>query len=208
MRVKYIILLSFLFVFSCSKNKIETEEIAVISSVYNNLPKIIPPPPAVDEGYDIQKSNDSKPRFLEHRYAINAQFQSQELSSNNINLFFKHKSDKLFDKVSVDSTLFSLTKKIKFIKHDKLLDKNLLDQYLGDNLLYLNQKVISREEKQKHNINAIISFSRVAFDMGYNYAAVCVDLYYDKLASSSTVYILQKINNKWVIKYTQVGEVS
>lgn len=207
MRVKYIILLSCLFVFSCSKNKIEVEEIAVISSVYNNLPKIIPPPPSV-EGYSIQKSNDSKPRFLEHRYAINAQFQSHELSSNNINLFFKHKSDKLFDKVSVDSTLFSLTKKIKFIKHDKLLDKNLFNKSVNDDLVYLNQKVISREEEKKYNINAVISFSRVAFDMGYNYAAVCVDLYYDKLASSSTVYILQKINNKWVIKYTQVGEVS
>lgn len=208
MRVKYIIFLSFLFVFSCSKNKVEIEEITVIALIYNSLPKAIPPPPNVNNGDSIQKKNISDPKILELKYAVNTEFQSHDLGYNNINLFFKHKSEKLFDKVSLDSTLFSLTKEIKSIKHNKLIDENLLNDYVGDDLVYLNQKTISREEKKKYNINAVISFSRVAFNIEYNYAAVCVNLYYDKLASSSTIYILQKINDKWVIKYTQVGKVS
>ena len=77
-------------------------------------------------------------------------------------------------------------------------------------MLYLNQRFVSKEgkEKEKYSITGIISFSRVSFNKQYNKAAIGVGIHGGRLNSSFTIYILEKVENKWEVKYYLTIEVS
>jgi len=80
----------------------------------------------------------------------------------------------------------------------------LLKKYLNKDIVLINQKTINKEIKERYGINRLLSFSRVAFNENYTKAAIGVVNFGGKLDSSFTIYILEKNENKWQIKYYQI----
>ena len=196
------IVLLLLFIISCQTYNENSEEIEVLATIYNALPKEIPPPPLkneIDSIYIKQK---------ELRYAVYNRFINLETRDYVSNVFYKYKSEVLFDEVLIDSVSIQLARSLKGLDHNKNFNKKEFNKYVSDNLIYINERFPNREDKRKHNIDEIISFSRVAFDITRSKAAVCVGIYYDKLTTSQTIYILEKEDDKWKIKFIEVVEIS
>lgn len=205
LKQSYIVLL-FLFIISCQPYNKNSEETAVLGTIYNAMPKVIPPPPLKKGDMNTKVSNHHK--LLKHRYAVYQEYIKMESTSNVSNVFYKYKSEILFEKVQIDSVLIRLTRSLGKQNRNKHINEKELDKYVNEGLTYLNNRFLSKDEQRKHGINVVISFSRVVFDSEYKKAAVCVGLYYDKLSASQTIYILEKVNNEWKIKFTEAGEVS
>lgn len=207
LKCSYIILL-FLVIVSCKSNDANREEIEVIGTIYKAMPKVIPPPPPKEGEVNSEIRNQNE--FLKHRYGIFQEFISIKSTDNVSNMFHQHEyvSGELFKEFQIDSISMQLARSLGKLNDDTLVNKKQLNDYVKENLVYLNKPYPNKEEQRKHNINVVISFSKVAFDSEHRKAAVCVGLYYDKLSASQTIYILEKINNVWRIKFTGVGEIS
>ena len=201
---------------SCLQSKGVDEEMVVIGYIYNSIPKTIPPPPppppmqnsdfdSIDNQFDYSKLDS-----LYFRYAINNQFVISDLNKEINKSFFKANSEKLFEREDIDSLNMALIKKIGNVNTKKNLNKEFLNNYVGKNSLYLNQRFISKDGKEKKelNIDGIISFSRVSFNAKKNRAAIVVGIHRGRLDSSSTIYLLEKINENWSIKYYSTIEIS
>jgi hypothetical protein len=196
-------ILLFLFIISCQSIDKNKEEIAVLGVIYNTVPKVIPPPPPLKNEMDTILVKQKK-----LKYAIYNKFINLESKGHISNIFYKYDSGKLFDEVMVDSISIQLARSLVKLDYNKNYDKKEFDKYANEELIYLNERFPNREEKRKHNIDRVISFSRVAFDITHSKAAVCVGIYYDKLSTSQTIYILEKEDDKWKIKFIEVVEVS
>jgi len=210
MQLKYgYILLTLLLFLSCNKNNIIEEEISILGYLYNNIPKKLPPPPQKSIGLDSSNYdiNYSKHKPLHFTYAINEYFISVEIDRETNQSFFKYKTDKLFERENLDNIEMDLIKKINSFDDTKLISKKLLNKYVNESLLYLNQRFIDKKTKEEYKINGIISFSRVSFNKLKNRAAIAVGTHGGRLNSSLTIYILQKKNKSWKIKsYLTVEE--
>jgi len=209
LKLLYTIVL-FLLITSCNKeNNNLNEEIAVVGYMFNHIPKVLPPPPPPPKNSELDSSiinriDYSKLKPFQFSYAIYEKFVNSGLNRKIPNSFFKAKSNELFERENIDSLEMVLVKNLGDIKEDSaFIDKNLLNNYVNEDLLYLNQRFISKEgkEKLKYSINGIISFSRVSFNQQFNRAAIGVGIHRGRLNSSYTIYILEMIKNKWEIKY-------
>jgi len=207
LKCSYIILLFFVIV-SCKSNDVNREEIEVIGTIYKAMPKVIPPPPPKEGEMNSEIRNQNE--FLKHRYGIFQEFISIQSTDYISNVFHQHEyvSGELFKEFQIDSISIQLARSLGKLNVDEHINKKQLNDYVKENLVYLNKRFPDKEEKRKHSINGVISFSKVAFDIEHRKAAVCVGLYYGKLSASQTIYILEKVNNVWKIKFTEVGEKS
>ena len=199
LKIIYISLLSLFFI-SCEENKIENEEMSIISSIYNSLPKFIPPPPPINGHEEDTLKKSIKRKSI--RYAINKNFRNDKFGKNVSNAFYKFSDKK---RLSVDSTYWSLVKRlVKQKKITESVNEKKLNDYLNESSVFLNQKNITSEDKKKFNINIILSFSKVVFNSSINKAAISVSNYSDSLDASVIIYLLEKIDDIWIIKYHEV----
>lgn len=206
MQLRFSFLILFFLIISCKSIDYNEEEIKVIGTIYKAIPKVIPPPPPVKG--DINSEIRNPVDFLKHRYAIFQEFINIKPTNNVANVFYEYKSNELFKEISIDSVSIGLVRYLGKLDSNENFNKEELNKFVNKDLIYLNQRYVQREEKNNLNINGIISFSRVAFNKGYDKAAVCVGIHYDKLATSQVIYILEKVNGLWKIKFTEVVDVS
>ena len=173
MRINIFIIILILSI-SCSRNKEIDEEIIVIGHVYNTIPKVIPPIPIQSNEFDSIgiKIDYSKRDSLYFNYAIYKQFNNNVSGLNKeVNKsFFKPNSKKLFEREDIDSSSMALIRKIGTIDSEYFINDELLNNYVGKNLFYINEKFLKKngKEKKEHNITGIINFSRVSFNTKKN----------------------------------------
>ena len=201
----YFVLL-FLLIVSCNNENNINGEIAVVGYMYNSLPKKLspPPPPQKNSELDssiINKIDYSKLKSLHFSYAIYEQFDNSGLNKEINKSFFKAKSNKLFERENIDSLEMVLVKNLGNLNSDTFINKKYLNNYVDEDLLYLNKRFLNKEMKEEYNITSIITFSRVSFNKQFNRAAIAVGIHGGRLNSSFTIYVLEKIKNKWVKKY-------
>jgi hypothetical protein len=192
-KILYSLLVLFLSIYSCSNYENE-QELQVIKAVYNSSPKIIPPPPLL---------NDSiKRKPLEHKYAINENFFNGKYKASISNVFTKRESNKWTDSEVLDSLTWSLARKLikQESKQDKI-DTAKLQELLNKKIVFLTKSKLDRNIEIKKGVNRLLTFSHVEFDDGLTQAAVAVINYGDRLDASSSIYILKKINKKWVVTH-------
>lgn len=164
------------------KSKEETPiNIQVIGTVYNSIPKNIPPPPK--KLIDTSKINykDLKPSI--NNYAINDVY----LKNGLIKPYLKNNYLPYDEKLTNDT-----------------INKISLNKFLGENQLYLSKDFVSKEEKKELDIVGIVSFTNVFFNEEYNEAFLGAVIYSSSLDAAFIVYTLVNENNIWKIKKSRV----
>ncbi len=197
------IVLVFLILSSCiSSNKVG-EDIAVIGSVYKSIPKFIPAPPIeVISDSVFNKTKNKTRKGIKHNYAINLNYYNGKFGSSISNVF--QKKDTPSEKVSLDNALWSLAQQVVREKaSNSVIDSTALNEYLNDDVQYLNSSTLNLKDKNQYNVNRLLSFSHVIFNQNNTKAAVVVTNYSDKLDASALVYILEKVNKVWVITHVE-----
>lgn len=213
MRLILISIISVLFL-SCSfEDTLKNEELAVVAAIYSKIPKILPPPPATPSNTQNNEESNFDDLNLDpliFNYAINRNFIYYNFNyKNDISNEFKiHKSKELFEVKILDSSYMKIITNLQELKKAEKIDEFKLSKLLNDDLVYWNKRTISIKEKKENNISGIISFSRVSFNNEYTKAAVVVGDYFERIGSGVSLYILQKKDNKWIIKYQKTLETS
>ncbi len=198
-------------VISCSsKQPSSDEKMAVIAAVYERIPKAIPPPPPPPPSsqYVGKEANDidySKLKPLIFKYAINESFVYYDFDYVNgiSNKFQVYKSKELFAEKILDVSYMQLVSRLSKFKKIEKIDTSKLDTLIDEDLVFWDRQTITKDEQRENDITGIISFSNVSFNAGFTKAAVVVGDYFERIGNGIRLYILEKINNRWVIKYTQ-----
>lgn len=197
------IILVFLTLFSCISSKKDQEGLAVISSVYKCIPKFIPAPPleSFSDSLIIKTENKTR-KGIKHTYAINQNYYNGKFGTSISNVFYK--KGMLSERGSLNSSLWVLAQKVVHERDsNSAIDSVELNTLLNDKVQYLNSNTLNLEDKNKYNVNRLLSFSNVIFDKNHTQAAIVVTNYSDKLDASALVYILSKINKVWVVTHIE-----
>lgn len=213
MRLIIITLLSILVISCSSEQATKNEELNVVAVIYKRLPKILPAPPPPPTNSETKEENNidySKLKPHIFTYAINDHFVYYDFDYINevSNIFETAKSKKLFEEKILDSTYMKLVASLSELKKTEKIDKTKLVKLLNNNLIFWNKQTITTQEKKKNNISGIISFSRVSFNNDFTRAAVVVGDYFERVGSGVSLYILEKKENKWLVKYYKTLEMS
>ncbi len=198
-----------ILVISCSSNQTTSyEQLAVIAAVYERIPKVLPPPPPPPSEHKGKKANDidsSKLKPLIFKYAINESFVDYDFDYVNgiSNRFQVYKSKELFEEKVLDSSYMKLVAGLSEFEKNGKIDTSKLDTLIDEDLVFWDGQTITKNEQREDDITGIISFSNVSFNADFTEAAVVVGDYFEHIGNGISLYILEKINNRWVIKYTQ-----
>jgi hypothetical protein len=209
MRLIIIPLLSIL-IFSCSSKQSSTEDqLSVVAAVFVRIPKTLPPPPPPLINNEVKEEDNidySQLKPLTFNYAINENFVYYDFDYINeiSNQFMAYKSKELFEEKGLDSSYMKLVQGLSGLKKSDKIDKAKLSELINDDLIFWDKQKITIQEKKELNITGIISFSRVSFNDEFTKAAVAVGDYSEHIGGGVSLYILEKIDNNWVIKYTKV----
>lgn len=178
---------------SCNSSKSQND-IAIISEIYKSFPKFI-------TAFPKENATSNNTKGIYHRYAINRNYFAEDVQSDIQGDFFKYKSKKLNDKVSLKQSDLELIKKLKKTTQKGSIDQTKIEKFIGDKLVFVNKRTIERKDKKKYDVNRILTFSKPVYNSDNSKAALYVINYGERLDSSLSVYILHKENQKWIIKY-------
>ena len=204
--IKIVILCS--FAISCSqKQPSNDEQLAVIAAVYERIPKAIPPPPSSFEhvGEEANDIDYSKLKPLIFKYAINESFVDYDFDYVNgmSNKFQVYRSKELFEEKVLEVSYMQLVAGLSKFKKIEKIDTSKLDMLIAEDLVFWDRQTITKDEQRENDITGVISFSKVSFNPDFTIAAVVVGDYFEHIGNGIALYILEKIDNRWVIKYTQ-----
>lgn len=93
-------------------------------------------------------------------------------------------------------------------KGEVRVDFNKLENTRNDSIIIFKKDLLKKYSKEYDKFNILISFSDVIFNDDYTMAAIKVHHSYSKLGGESTLFLLEKINNKWLIKCGKVTGIS
>ncbi|MBA6151849.1 nuclear transport factor 2 family protein [Gelidibacter maritimus] len=198
-----IITLCILTIGCSSKQTSSYEQLDVIATVYESIPKAIPPPNSEDEEENDIDYLNLEP--LNFNYVINENFVDFDFDYiyDIPNRFQVYKSKDLFEEKVLDFSYMKLIAGLSEFEKNEKINTSKLEALLGENLVFWDKEMITIEEKNEHDISGVISFSKVSFNEDLTRAAVVVGDYFERIGNGISLYILEKIDGKWVIKYTQ-----
>lgn len=204
MRLISIILFCILGI-SCSSSQLsKNEELAVIATVYQKIPKILSPPPP-PSGNAVAEKNDvdySKLKPLIFKYAINKNFVDHNV--NNSRTILDHFEKDLYDERNLDSSYMKLINGVSKFKKFETIDTTKLESLIQGDVVFWDRQTITEKEKSENDISGVISFSKVSFNEDFTRAAVVVGDYFEYHGNGVELYILEKIDKMWIIKYTKI----
>jgi len=209
LKINYkVFILLFVFI-SCSNGNEINEEINVIIKMYNSISKSIPPPPKPSIDSEISDSIINKTDFnslktINFKYAINKKFINFETEKAS-NRFRVYKSKELITLTDED---YSLVAKFNSNNSNELINEKAFIDFNEEEITFIDQQFINKEDKKEKGIDGIVSFSKVSFSDDKNKAAIAVGIHRGKLDSSLTIYILERLDEEWKIKSYNVVEVS
>lgn len=213
--MRLIMTVSFCFLcISCSLKQIQkNEQLAVIATVYERIPKTLPPPPIIGNENEVEHQNNIGNIVLKHlnfNYGINENFVYYDFDYINgiSDVFYIYKSKELFAEDTIDSSYMTLVAELSKLKEPDKIDKAQFAKLSYSDLAFWDRPTITNEEKKENNLSGIISFSRVSFNKDFSKAAVVVGDYFERIGSGASLYILVKTDDKWVIKYEKTLEKS
>ncbi|GAA3570353.1 hypothetical protein [Snuella lapsa] len=191
----------------------ENEALNVIAVVYKRIPKMLMPPPPPPPDSEVKEENNinyAQLKPLKFTYAIYDHFVYFNFDYINgiSNRFHPTKSKELFEEKALDSSYMKLVKGLSKYKAGQKIDKAKLIKSADEDLIFWNKQTISRQEKSDTDISGIISFSKVSFNDNLTRAAIVVGDYFGKISGSVNLYILEKTNNKWEVKFSKTLEIS
>ncbi|MBO3096665.1 hypothetical protein [Gelidibacter pelagius] len=199
-----IITLCILTIGCSSKQTSSYEQLVVIATVYESIPKVIPPPPnnEDEEENDIDYLNLEPLNF---NFVINENFVDFDFDyiHDIPNRFQVYKSKELFEEKVLDFSYMELVAGLSKFENNEKIDASELETLLGENLVFWDKQMITNEEKTEQDISGVISFSNVSFNENLTRAAVVVGDYFERIGNGISLYILEKIDEKWVITYIQ-----
>lgn len=186
-----IIVIGVLFIITLScHDKTPHDELEVISCVYNSIPRyLLPPPPPINpnelDSVTIKKIDFSQRDTLKFKHAI-------------YHKFFNDSIIKIVDQMILKKNDFnSMT---EFEELDKeLINPKKLNKTLLEDVILIDKKMISAQDKNIYGISNVLSFSKIYFNKSKTQAIVGVQNFSEGLDSNYTIYYLMKIKNKWGI---------
>jgi len=180
----------FIITHSCHDNKTPHDELEVISSIYNSIPRyLLPPPPPVNpnelDSVTIKKIDFSKRDTLKFRHAI-------------YHKFFNDSIIRIVDQMILKEIDFNSITEFEELNKELINPKELNKTLLGDVIL-IDKRMISAQDKKKYGITNVLSFSKIYFNESKTQAIVGVQNFSEGLDSNYTIYYLIKIKNNWGI---------
>ncbi|WP_188231112.1 hypothetical protein [Aestuariibaculum sediminum] len=189
------------------------EEMLVIGTVYKSLPKVLyAPPKPSEETFDIRETvlnYDKKPNSSIakiFKYSINENFlKYEEKNFKRINnKYSPYRPKTLFEKVEIEEIYEELLIAItKLSSNSNQIDKLKLNAITNEELLFSKESKLDLETMEALGISAKLSFSRVSFNDDFTKSVVILDKFYERANGSNVIYVLEKIDNSWQIKYTK-----
>ncbi|WP_299891371.1 hypothetical protein [uncultured Lacinutrix sp.] len=204
-----IMLLTFVFI-SCSSKTNINEDIKVVNKVYNSIliPKYVPAPPPIYKNSDsiepLKKVDFSNIEKI--KYAIYKKFVNSKIE-NIPNKFRVYKSEKLFEHINLSEKEYVLLQNLNN-NSEGFINIEAFKKLNKEDIIFVEQQFINREEKKESGIDGVVSFSKVSFSSEKDKAVVAVGVYRSGLDSSYTLYLLEKKDNNWQIKSFKVISVS
>lgn len=199
LKILIFILLSF-FYYSCKNknNKEEKNTYQILSLLTNEFTsyteKIIftlpPAPNGVKTNYNFSKKDSL---FLYRRFyeeTIKQKVIAIEPKMFEINKNYNFKED--------CNTNEKLLQNFNKLNESKNININKIDFYGNNSLVYYTDK--NKQTKGFDEIDIYLNYSRICFSKNYEKAILIVGVSFAKLNGFSTLYFLEKINEKWYIK--------
>lgn len=180
----------FIITLSCHDNKTPHDELEIISSIYNSIPRYLlsPPPPINPNELDsatIKKIGFSQRDTLKFKHAI-------------YHKFFNDSIIKIVDQQTIKEIDFNSITEFEELNKE-LISPKVLNNTLLENVILIDKKMISAQDKKKYGITNVLSFSKIYFNKSKTQAIVGVQNFSEGLDSSYTIYYLMKSKNKWGI---------
>jgi len=91
---------------------------------------------------------------------------------------------------------------------EETFDINKLKNTRNDSIIIFKNELLNKDSKEYDKFNILISFSDIIFNDDYTMATIKVYHSYSKLGGESTLFVLKKIGDKWLIKCENVTGVS
>lgn len=193
--------ISLLLITSCDNqiNKEKENTYQILSILTHKLMEDIillpsfPPPPPNGKGY-LYTTEDSL-KVYKHYYN-----ESRQLKIVALNPYFKpygKEEIKLGSNCHINESLIS---KFTSLKGVKKIDINKIKFYKKDSLISYTEEHKKSERKGFEEIDLLFDFSRIAFNKEHTEAIIVAGVSYGKLNGFSTMYFLEKKNEKWSIK--------
>lgn len=163
------------------------------------------PPSSEHVGEEANDIDYSKLKPLIFKYAINQSFVDYDFDYVNgiSNRFQVYKSKELFEEKILDVSYMQLVARLSKFKKIEKINTTKFVMLIDEDLVFWEKQTITKDERSENDLSGIVSFSKVSFNADFTKAAVVVGDYFERIGNGIVLYILEKINNKWVIKYTQ-----
>lgn len=186
-------------VVSCKSNN-DKEVVMVLKTIYERIPKVIPPPPMEIIPDSIKSKIDLNNRkSLTHRYAVNENFQNFNALDISFTGFKERSSPGVFgEHITLTKEESDLVLELNKMKSNSKIDKVLFSQIIQEEVQFINNTHISMEEKKEYDVVGVISFSDVVFNKRGDKAAIIVGTYRGGMDSDLTIYILDR-KDEWEI---------
>jgi len=205
-------LLLFIILFSCNidNEKEEKNKYQILSLLYDRLAQptdpVFPPPPPDSLNYvftskDSARINSTIEKFIKERdgrrqiVAIYPQLNPYIGGSR------KERGKDCSEYDEAINKLISLKDSLK-IDIDKIITRR------NDSIIYFKKELLDEYSRDFYKFDALISFSRVAFNEDFMKAVVVGSISHSKLAGVSVLYFLEKINDTWEVRCTKELSIS
>jgi len=205
------ILLLFVILLSCNIDNREEESnrYEVISILFDKLTQpidlVFPPPPPPDSLNYVFKLKDSI-RIDSIIKKVKAERENKKFIVAVHPLFnsYVNGSRKGKDCFGFDETI----NKLMTIKDSLNVDINKIITKRKDSIIYFKEELILKGRKDYETFDILISFSHVSFNEDYTKAVMVGSVSTSRLAGTTILYFLEKIDNKWIIKCQETLSIS
>lgn len=206
--MKRLIFLFFILVLHACDKSIEQEKKntnQILSLLYGQLAEpmepVFPPPPPDSLDY-VFTSKDSiridslitqiKKERAERRFIV---------AIDSLNKPYPNVSQNNIDKKC--EGFLEILSKLQQQEDTLKIDISKIENTRNDSIVYFKEELLTEDSRDFFKFDMLLSFSRIAFNEDYTKAVLKVSESRSKLAGSSSIYFLEKINGKWQIKCTK-----
>ena len=209
MRLNFYILSLILLISSCQGHADFQDKLQILKVINETIPRQLPLPPPPDHEKHKLDSLSQDYGIMEFNYAIYPNYFVLDEDINFSSKFWKERgSQARFGKAEIDSIDYETLKGLLKFEKEETINKRLIENLFKKEILQLNQRVINQMEKKEFGVDGIISFTNIAFSSKRNLAAIGLGVHRGRLDSYFNLYILEKINGNWIIKYFKTKSYS
>ena len=204
------ILLLFVILLSCNidNRKEEDNRYKIISMLFDKLAQpidlVFPPPPPDSLNYVFKSKDSIRIDSIIKRVKSERENKKFIVAVHPLFNSYVNGSRKGKDCFGFDETI----NKLMTVKDSLSVDINKIITKRKDSIIYFKEELILKGKKDYETFDVLISFSHIIFNKTYTKAIITGSVSTSRLAGTTILYFLEKIDNKWTIKCQETLSIS